>query len=177
MARVRIPRQAHEHRHSAAANRALSSPARLADVVRGYERPFRSSVVCTFPGQTAPRRSRYAEPASRESVPRPSAAVRPRGAIPVRLHLARRTEAKRPVVEATVGGSVFPENLTAGRRTPPGLSGRGLEVERTRIKALHSKPVRRCAWRKARAYCRGSYGAFHLHQLFLFRQGHGRSGL
>jgi hypothetical protein len=73
-------------------------------------------------------RSRRPEPASLQSFPRSPAAIRPRGALPVRVHLPKRTEAERPVVEAAIRGAVFPASLTRGPGTPPTLSARRLEV-------------------------------------------------
>src|SRR5262249_24994540 len=89
VARIRISRQADGYRPMSATSGPVSSEARLADVVRGHERLFATSLVCTFHGQIVGRRSSHAQLAAKQSFSRPSTAVCSCRVVPLPVHESR----------------------------------------------------------------------------------------
>ena len=107
----RVRRQARRSGEHAPAVRALSSAARLADVVRGDGGTRRRAVVRRSAPPAARGRSRRAVAPSVRPVRGPAADVRPRRVLRLPLHHAGRTRTHGPLVDANAPRAVLPRRL------------------------------------------------------------------
>ena len=110
----------------AASDCAVSSAARLADVVRSHVQLPGLPVVCQSRCEAARRRQRRAELAALKSFFRQAAPLRARAALRVPLYCAGRAQRKRVLVEADFGGSLFPGHFIGQSRFPAGAEDPGL---------------------------------------------------
>src|SRR5689334_3374175 len=114
MARVRVQREAWRSREAATPGRALSSSARLADVVRRLLDARGASLVRGAAREDARGRRRGAVAAADEPVFRPSAAIRARAVLRISPHDAGGTARDRSLVESAAGRHLLRAGVAEG---------------------------------------------------------------
>src|SRR5207249_4468854 len=112
----------------------VSSPARLADVVRGDVELRTASVVREFRCETARRGCRHAEPSPVEPIPPAAAPVCAGGDLRIPFHDAGGAPQDREMVEARAPRDLVSARLAGGCGLPRPARAAGLALNRTHIR-------------------------------------------